>query len=150
MKRIIYGQIAARKRRLQRRLDKDNYPEDLSRPMIRGSTPQYELSGRASGTAYGGIGLIHQLVRDLGLAEAIDSRLHLFKVHLPYHESDHVLSLAYSPASPLSTLHPSAATPNPHTPHASTPNRPRASAALAPCAQLPRQNTRLSQRRTLI
>jgi hypothetical protein len=93
---IITKRITARKRRLERRLDKDNYPEDLSRPMIRGSTPQYELSGRASGTAYGGIGLIHQLVRDLGLAEAIDQRLQLFKVHLPYHESDHVLSLAYN------------------------------------------------------
>ena len=96
VKRIIYGQIAVRKRRLQRRLDKDNYPDDLSRPMIRGSRPQYELSVRATGTTCGGIGLIHQMVRELGLAEAIDRRLHLFKVHLPYHESDHVLSLAYN------------------------------------------------------
>jgi hypothetical protein len=93
---IIRKRIAVRKRRLLHRLDKDSYPDDLSRPMIRGSTPQYELAGRASGTAYGGIGLLHQLVRDLGLAEAIDQRLHLFKVHLPYHESDHVLSLAYN------------------------------------------------------
>jgi hypothetical protein len=96
VKDIIRKRIAVRKRRLQLRLDKDNYPADLSRPMIRGSTPRYELSGRSIGTAYGGIGLIHQLVRDLGLAEAIDSRLHLFKVHLPYHESDHVLNLAYN------------------------------------------------------
>lgn len=96
MNRIIYGQIAARKRRLQRRLDKDHYPDDLSQPMIRGSTPKYELAGRSTGTAYGGIGLIHQMIRELGLAEAIDSRLQLFKVHLPYHESDHVLNLAYN------------------------------------------------------
>ena len=93
---IIRKRLAVRKRRLQRRLDKDNYPDDLSQPMMRGSTPQYELSGRSAGTAYGGIGLIQQLVRDLGLAEAIDQRLHLFKVHLPYHESDHVLSQAYN------------------------------------------------------
>ncbi len=96
MNAIITKRLAACKRRLQQRLDKDNYPDDLSRPMMRGSTPRYELSGRSAGTAYGGIGLIHQLVRDLGLAEAIDRRLHLFKVHLPYHESDHVLSLAYN------------------------------------------------------
>ncbi len=96
MNAIIRNRIAARKRRLQQRLDKDNYPDDLSRPMIRCTAPQYELAGRASGTAYGGIGLVHQLVRDLGLAEAIDKRLHLFKVHLPYHESDHVLNLAYN------------------------------------------------------
>lgn len=96
VKRILRQRIAARKRRLRKRLDKDNYPDDLSRPMMRGSTPQYELSGRSTGTAYGGIGLIHQMVRELKLAEAIDRRLHLFKVHLPYHESDHVLNLAYN------------------------------------------------------
>jgi hypothetical protein len=88
--------MAARKRRLRKRLDKGNYPSDLSRPMLRAGNVQYELAGRASGTAHGGIGLIQQLVRDLGLAEAIDQRLHLFKVHLPYHESDHVLNLAYN------------------------------------------------------
>jgi hypothetical protein len=96
VKRIITARIAARKRRLQKRLNKDNYPDDLSQPMMRGSTPQYELSGRSTGTAYGGIGLIQQLVRNLGLAEAIDRRLQFFKMHLPYHESDHVLSLAYN------------------------------------------------------
>lgn len=96
MKDIIRRRIAVRKCRLLQRLDKDSYPDDLSRPMIRGSTPQYELSDRSTGTAYGGIGLIHQLVRELGLAEAIDQRLHLFTVHLPYHESDHVLNLAYN------------------------------------------------------
>jgi hypothetical protein len=64
--------------------------------MMRGSNIKFELSDRTVGTAYGGIGLIHQFVKELGLAEAIDQRLHLFKIHLPYHESDHVLSLAYN------------------------------------------------------
>jgi len=96
VKMIIREQIESRQRRIARRLDKFNYPEDMSEPMMRGSSPQFELSGRMVGTAYGGIGLIHQFVRELGLAEAIDQRLHLFKIHLPYHESDHVLSLAYN------------------------------------------------------
>jgi hypothetical protein len=64
--------------------------------MFRATNIQYEVAERAVGTAYGGIGLIHQLVRRLGLADAIDQHLHLFKVHLPYHESDHVLNLAYN------------------------------------------------------
>jgi hypothetical protein len=93
---IIRKRIESRKRRVARRLDKFNYPQDLSRPMLRGGTIRYELADRAVGTAYGGIGLIHQLVRELELAEAIDARLHLFKIHLPYHESDHVLNLAYN------------------------------------------------------
>ena len=36
------------------------------------------------------------MVRKLGLAEAIDERLHLLKFHFPYHESDHVLNFAYN------------------------------------------------------
>lgn len=96
MKAIIRRRIAARKRRLQKRLDKLSYPSDLSRPVIGEGKLDYELSGRTVGTAYGGIGLIQQLVRHLGLAKAIDARLHLFKIHLPYHESDHVLNLAYN------------------------------------------------------
>ncbi len=31
-----------------------------------------------------------------GLIDAIDQNLHLLKRHLPYHESDHVLNVAYN------------------------------------------------------
>ena len=41
-------------------------------------------------------GAIHLLTRRSGLIGAIDERLHLLKFHLPYHESDHVLNLAYN------------------------------------------------------
>jgi len=64
--------------------------------MLRATNIEYELAGRSVGTACGGIGLIHQLVRALGLACSIDQRVRLFKIHLPYHESDHVLNLAYN------------------------------------------------------
>jgi hypothetical protein len=93
---IIRKRIESRKRRVARRLDKFNYPDDLSQPLLRGGNLRYELADRTVGTAYGGIGLVHQLVCALQLAEAIDARLHLFKIHLPYHESDHVLNLAYN------------------------------------------------------
>jgi hypothetical protein len=96
VKKSIRDQMRARKRRLARRLDKRNFPEDLEQPMLRAGNVQYELSGRSVGTVYGGIGLIQRLVRELKLAEEIDRRLVLFKVHLPYHESDHVLNLAYN------------------------------------------------------
>ena len=42
------------------------------------------------------MGAIHRLVTKLGLAKTIDATLQLLKVHLPYHESDHVLNLAYN------------------------------------------------------
>lgn len=96
VKKSIRDQLRARKRRWKRRLDKRNFPADLEQPMLRGRNTQYEVSGRAVGTAYGGIGLIQRLVQELGLADEIDRRLVLFKLHLPYHESDHVLNLAYN------------------------------------------------------
>ena len=36
------------------------------------------------------------LARRTGLIEDIDANLHLLKVHLPYHESDHVLNIAFN------------------------------------------------------
>jgi hypothetical protein len=96
VKRSMTDRSRRRQRRIERRLDKANFPNDLSRPMFRATNIQYEVADRDVGTAYGGIGLAHQLVRTLGLPEAIDQRLHLFKFHLPYHESDHVLNIAYN------------------------------------------------------
>jgi hypothetical protein len=51
---------------------------------------------RSQGIAHGGIGAMHALARRLGLIDAIDDRLHLLKIHMPYHESDHVLNFAYN------------------------------------------------------
>lgn len=56
----------------------------------------YELADKARGLAAGGIGAMHLLARQSGLIDAIDARLHLLKVHKPYHESDHVLNIAYN------------------------------------------------------
>jgi hypothetical protein len=56
----------------------------------------YEISGRSHGIAHGGIGALHLLARQIGLIEAIDHRLHLLQIHLPFHESDHVLNFAYN------------------------------------------------------
>jgi hypothetical protein len=55
----------------------------------------YEIADRTRGLAHGGIGAIHALARNIGLIDAIDDRLHLLKIHLPFHESDHVLNFAY-------------------------------------------------------
>jgi hypothetical protein len=91
----IRKKLARRKRRIQQRLDKSNR-RGGSQPMLTASNIQYEIGDRGRGIGYGGIGAIHLLVRQLGLAEAIDRRLHLLQIHLPYHESDHVLNLAYN------------------------------------------------------
>jgi hypothetical protein len=91
----ILDRVRAHKRRLQKRLDRDNYPEGDS-PVMRAPNIHYELAERTLATPYGGIGLMLQLARESGLIEAIDRRLHLLRAHLPYHESDHVLNIAFN------------------------------------------------------
>ena len=91
----IRKQIQRRKRRIARRLDK-NDNRGCNEPMITASNIHYEIANRTRATAAGGIGAMHLLVRKLKLDEAINRRLGLLKIHLPYHESDHVLSIAYN------------------------------------------------------
>ena len=64
--------------------------------MMAANNIQYEAARRTRGVACGGIGAMHLLARRTGLIDAVDQRLHLLKVHLPYHESDHVLNIAYN------------------------------------------------------
>ena len=64
--------------------------------MMTASNIHYEIADRTRATAHGGIGAIHLLVRMLGLDQAIDAHLGLLKIHLPYHDSDHVLNIAYN------------------------------------------------------
>jgi hypothetical protein len=56
----------------------------------------YEIGGNVEATPFGGIFAMHRLVTRLGLVKKIDADLTLLKIHLPYHESDHVLNLAYN------------------------------------------------------
>src|SRR5215510_4246954 len=64
--------------------------------MLNASNIQYEMAERAQGMNGGGIGAMHLMVQRLGLVEDINENLQLLKVHLPYHESDHVLNLTYN------------------------------------------------------
>lgn len=65
-------------------------------PMLTSQKVGYEVGGKGEATGFGGLFAMHRLVSRLGLAKAIDASLELLKIHLPYHESDHVLTLAYS------------------------------------------------------
>jgi Transposase DDE domain group 1 len=64
--------------------------------MMTATNIHYELAGRAHGLAAGGIGALLLLARSTGLVRDIDRDLHLLKRHLPYHESDHVLNIAFN------------------------------------------------------
>ncbi len=64
-------------------------------PMYRARHIQYEHSDRVRGLATGGIGAMHRLAQHTGLVAALDRHVTLLKRHVPYHESDHVLNVAY-------------------------------------------------------
>jgi hypothetical protein len=64
--------------------------------MYRAHNIQYEHSDRVRGLASGGIGAMHRLAQHTGLVTALDAHVELLKKHLPYHESDHVLGIAYN------------------------------------------------------
>jgi hypothetical protein len=91
----IRQQLANRKRRCARRLDKTSVP-NCRRPLFTASDIHYEIASRTRGSSSGGIGALHALARQVGLIDAIDRDLHLLKFHFPYHESDHVLTFAYN------------------------------------------------------
>jgi hypothetical protein len=93
VKTKIRQQLANRKGRIVRRLDKSKLG-DCSKPVFTARNISYEISDRVHGLAFGGIGAFHVLAQRIGLVDAIDRQLHLLKIHLPYHESDHVLNIA--------------------------------------------------------
>ena len=95
MKRNYPKILRNRKRRIERRLAPKNW-DDQARPMLQASNIHYEMAPRVQGLNCGGIGAMHLLVQRLGLVADLDRSLALLKVHLPYHESDHVLNIAYN------------------------------------------------------
>jgi len=95
VKKLNHKILGKRKRRIEKRLARRNW-EKQERPMFKGVNICYEMDDRNKGIACGGIGVIHMMVKRLGVAQEIDKHLHLLKRHVPYHESDHVLNLAYN------------------------------------------------------
>ncbi|MEW6087929.1 MAG: IS1380 family transposase, partial [bacterium] len=84
-----------RQQQIGHRLRKKQW-KDQPDPVMKGSNIHYEMSGKIQAINCGGIGVLHQMVKKMGLVKEIDSNLKLLKTHVPYHESDHVLNIAYN------------------------------------------------------
>lgn len=87
---------ARRKRKVTKRHEQAGHWSPQASPMFGRGAVHYEIGANTDATSYGGIAAVHQLVSKLGLVDELDQRLELLKVHLPYHESDHVLNVAYN------------------------------------------------------
>jgi hypothetical protein len=106
----IRQKIERRKRQVARRLDRNDnrgcdrpimtaaniHYEIADRTQATAANIHYEIADRTQATAAGGIGAIHLLDRKLQLAEAINRSFGVLKINLPYHDSDHVLNVAYN------------------------------------------------------
>lgn len=95
MKTKIRRRIARRKQKIGDQLAAAVVP-NYGGPVLQGKGIRYELADRVQGIGCGGIGAMQALVRKVGLAREIDKQVHLLKLHVPYHESDHVLNIAYN------------------------------------------------------
>ena len=80
--------------RIKRRLKKIRWTNQPD-PIMTGGNISYEMSEKTGAMNYGGIGVIHTMVQNIGLDKAIN-QLDLLKFNVPYHESDHVLNIAYN------------------------------------------------------
>ena len=79
-----------RKRCIERRLGRKNWPAQ-DEPMFSASNIHYELSERTRGVGVGGIGAVHKFALASGLVKAIDERVDVLKVHLPYHTTSRIM-----------------------------------------------------------
>ena len=86
--------LRARRKKILDRLEAAAPAPDAGSPVLGGVGVEYELAQRTQATSHGGVALVLQLATVTGLITAIDKRLKLLKIHRPYHESDHVLSIA--------------------------------------------------------
>jgi hypothetical protein len=95
VKKSTRRNLRRRKSRIHYRL-RDRDWCDQKHAVFGAPNVHYEIADRTRGFGAGGIGAIHELARKTGLVKEIDEALQLLKVHLPYHESDHVLNIAYN------------------------------------------------------
>ena len=87
--------LPTRQHEVEARLDPAWQPETEA-PVVGAGTLVYEMGEKVRAIAAGGIGLVEQLVDAIGLRARLDERVHVFTRHRPYHESDHILTMAYN------------------------------------------------------
>jgi len=90
-----HQKVARRKQRMAHRLRPIRWTAQPA-PMLTASKIHYDVSTRTRGLVAGGIGAMPLLAQQTGLIDAIDAHVQVLKRHLPYHESDHVLGIAYN------------------------------------------------------
>lgn len=84
-----------RQQKLQERLAHKDFTSP-SEPLLGDQPIRYELADRTRVIPMGGIGAMHTLVTKLHLPEILNGQVSVLQRHLPYWESDHILSQCYN------------------------------------------------------
>ena len=71
------------------------WPKD-ERPVIRNRQVRVQIQERGEITPYGGLSLAHDLAMRLGIDRDINHSMELLRLHLPYFNSDHLLTHVYN------------------------------------------------------
>jgi hypothetical protein len=99
VKATIRHQLEQEKRRIDARLAPfmgGKEPKKPGSPEFNAPRAKYEISERVRAVDCGGLPAMHDLVRSMGLPEAIDTQLGILKRARPYRDSDHILNIAYN------------------------------------------------------
>jgi hypothetical protein len=71
------------------------WPDD-ERPVIRNRQVRVQIQERGEVTPYGGLALAHDLAMRLGVDRDINESMEVLRRHLPYFDSDHLLTHVYN------------------------------------------------------
>jgi hypothetical protein len=88
--------IEKRKNEVSSRHKQAGHWKQQAKPMLGTGKFHFEIGSKIDAMSFGGIAPVHRLLNKIGLVSGINKNLHLLKFHLPYHESDHVLNIAYN------------------------------------------------------
>lgn len=90
------NKIIRRERRKQAALRSPKFEPQSSQPVLGRGRCKFSITDRSRVIAPGGLGVMHELVERVGLADQLNEDLGILKRQLPYFDSDHILTLAYN------------------------------------------------------
>lgn len=90
----LRNQLKKRKRKLEKRIDKNN-GSSFESGIDCGKT-KFELSEKQQAISCGGLGMITQVVRRTNLRQHLNQTAAVLKLHAPYDEADHILNIAFN------------------------------------------------------
>jgi hypothetical protein len=94
VKHSVRRRLDAKKRKWQRRIREQKLRQRS--PQLATPKTKLEISDKINAVSCGGIAVVQQLVRQIGLARTINKFCPIFKLHMPYTEADHVLNVAFN------------------------------------------------------